>query len=148
MPLLVLTFCAESQAQVGVASRDAVGAVVPTDTTRWRPVAAPAGRRVFVDAEALRRGGGVVEVWTWHAYASAHRPVFGVPYDRVLARDQVYCRVRATAPLQVVRYLGAASAGAFMFPPDVGPFGWAPGSVEEAVGTWACQEAGGAAGAR
>ncbi len=147
LPFLLLVLCIGSRAQgIGPGGWPASGAVVPTDTTRWKAVAAPAGQRLFVDATALRWKGSTVEVWTWRAYASAHRPAFGPAYDRVLARDVVHCRIQATAPHQVVRYLGHASAGGFLFPPDVGPFGWAPDSAEEAVGTWACQSDGAPAG--
>lgn len=99
------------------------------------------GHRVYVDVETLRSDATVVEVWTWHAYAEARRPPGGAAYDREIARDRVFCRLRMTAPLRVARYLGREEAGAFMYPPDVGPYEWAPGSAAEAVGERVCPEA-------
>ena len=112
--------------------------VLPTDTTRWRSVAASPETRVYYDVQSVGPSGTVVDVWVWHAFATERRPRRSAAYDRVLAQDQVYCVVRATAPLRVVRYLGRTSVGSFLYPSSVGPFGWAPGSVEEAIGERVC----------
>ena len=110
----------------------------PTDARQWGAVDAPPGRRVYVRARPVAAVHGVVDVWTWHAFAVPYRPARGPAYDRVVALDRVYCRLRATAPLREVRYRSGAGVGAFMFPTDVGPFGWGPGSVAEAVGRRVC----------
>ena len=109
----------------------------PIDTLRWEAVGDTRGRRVYVDVETLRPG-SVVDVWTWHAFAEAQPP--HRPYDRLVALDRVYCALQATAPLRVARYRDGASTSAFMYPPSVGPYGWAPGSAAEAVGERACRE--------
>lgn len=111
----------------------------PTDSVRWEIVADTLGRRVYLDVETLESA-RVVDVWTWHAYAQAQRPPRGAVYDRVVALDRVFCGHRMTAPLHVARYLGRTGVGSFMYPPDVGPYGWAPGSVPEAVGERVCAQ--------
>ena len=110
----------------------------PADRGAWEPVAAPPERRVYVHAQPAWVAAGVVDVWTWHTFATPYRPARGPAYDRVVAQDRVYCRLRATAPVREVRYAGGARVGAFMFPGDVGPFGWAPGSAAESVGERVC----------
>ena len=111
---------------------------VPADTVRWEVVSDSLGRRVYIDAETVERGETVVEVWTWHAYAEARQPPRGAAYDWEISQDRVFCALQMTAPLQVARYLGGERAGAFMYPPEVGPYGWAPGSTAEAVGERVC----------
>lgn len=125
---------------MGERARVEAGALVPYDTTRWRPVATTSDTRVFLDAASLDSTSAIVEVWTWHALPAQHEPRHGVPYDRVLKRDHVYCLLDMTAPKQVVMYLGQASVGGFLFPHDTGPFGWAPGSVEESVARCVCPD--------
>lgn len=134
LALLVLVSVSTASAQDGPAPR---WPSAPTDTLRWEAVADTLGRRVFVDVETLRPG-GVVDVWTWRAFAEARPPYR--PYDREVGLDRVFCALRATAPLRVARYRDGASVGAFMYPPSVGPYGWAPGSAAEAVGERACRE--------
>ena len=113
----------------------------PSDTTRWAAVSDSLGQRVYVDAERLEPVAGVVEVWTWHAFAEPRRPRGGDPYDRVMALDRVFCRLRATAPVHRARSLAGVGGRSFLYPADTGPFGWAPGSLAEAVGERVCREA-------
>ena len=133
-PLALALVCLPAAAQSGGGAGD-----LPADPSLWEPVAAPPGQRVYVRARPAHAGPGVVDVWTWHAFAVPYRPARGPAYDRVVAQGRVYCRLRATAPLREVRYAGGERVGAFMFPGDVGPFGWAPGSAAESVGERACR---------
>ena len=110
----------------------------PTDARAWTAVEGTPGRSVYVRARVAPVVHGVVDVWTWHAFDDAHRPARGPAYDRVVAYDRIYCRLRASTPLREVRYRGGASVGAFMYPSGVGPFGWGPASVAEAVGEHVC----------
>ena len=110
----------------------------PTDARGWVSVEAPSGRSVYVQARVAPVVHGVVDVWTWHAFEDTYRPARGPAYDRVVAYDRVYCRLRASTPLREVRYRRGASVGAFMYPGEVGPFVWGPASVAEAVGEHVC----------
>lgn len=110
----------------------------PPDVRGWEAVAVPSERSVYVQVRAALVVHGVVDVWTWHAFAKPHRPARGPAYDRVVAYDRVYCRLRATTPLREVRYRRGASVGAFMYPVGTGPFGWGTASVAAAVGERVC----------
>ena len=134
--LLLVLAAAPCRAQDGAVRIEGATGLVPTDTTRWTEVETGSGVRVYLDTEMVRPVEGILEVWTWRAYSKPHRPRFGAPYDRVLARDRVFCDLGTTAPLQQVRYLGRASVDSFMFPPSVGPFAW--GRAEAAVARQVC----------